>query len=317
MPTPSAPISMLDIQNEFGGSNPISLNEYYTGGAYTTPNVGAPSSGVISIGDFANKYRTSTIEQIVNTYRTTTYSAVRNQLVSATSFANGLETSTALSFNSSSSATYRYSTSVTGTYTWPTSFDPLFSGMLRTSYLTFVMRNTGNGGLSNSLTVNGSPVTLSTVYANSVGPDFGVVFSAGTIFAGYEQMKGLTVTATYVKGSANRDNLQELFILPGRWGARNFATSRGTTAASLGQVYRNDIVFGLRLGAWDAFRDTGTFGGTASYQQIMRRASRWYTDSNSIIATVDSDGTSTFTPGLDPGGNLDSGLAVSMFCAEV
>ena len=42
----SGPISMLDIQGEFGGSNPISLSEYY--GAASS----VPSSGTISISDF-------------------------------------------------------------------------------------------------------------------------------------------------------------------------------------------------------------------------------------------------------------------------
>jgi hypothetical protein len=42
----SGAISLLDIQNEFGGSNPISLSEYY--GAAS----GIPASGTISIGNF-------------------------------------------------------------------------------------------------------------------------------------------------------------------------------------------------------------------------------------------------------------------------
>jgi hypothetical protein len=42
----SGSISLLDIQNEFGGSNPIGLNEYY--GAAS----GIPASGTIAIGDF-------------------------------------------------------------------------------------------------------------------------------------------------------------------------------------------------------------------------------------------------------------------------
>jgi hypothetical protein len=42
----SGSISMSDIQSEFGGSNPISLNEYY--GVVS----GVPSSGTISIDDF-------------------------------------------------------------------------------------------------------------------------------------------------------------------------------------------------------------------------------------------------------------------------
>jgi hypothetical protein len=42
----SGAISLNDIQTEFGGSNPISISEYYGAAA------GIPASGVISIGDF-------------------------------------------------------------------------------------------------------------------------------------------------------------------------------------------------------------------------------------------------------------------------
>jgi len=49
----SGPISLLDIQNEFGGSAPISLSEYYGKG-------NAPNSGAIDLAnDFygtANQY---------------------------------------------------------------------------------------------------------------------------------------------------------------------------------------------------------------------------------------------------------------------
>ena len=53
----SGPISLTDVQTEFGGSNPISLSEYYAGGAYvaagTTGTYGAvPSSGAISLRNF-------------------------------------------------------------------------------------------------------------------------------------------------------------------------------------------------------------------------------------------------------------------------
>lgn len=41
----SGPISLLNIQNEFGGSNPIKLSEYYGSG-------GAPGSGAVRLGDF-------------------------------------------------------------------------------------------------------------------------------------------------------------------------------------------------------------------------------------------------------------------------
>lgn len=58
----SGAISLSDLQTEFGGSNPISMSEYYRGGSYV-PNLSAsnasiPTSGSISLGDFygARKY---------------------------------------------------------------------------------------------------------------------------------------------------------------------------------------------------------------------------------------------------------------------
>ena len=49
MSVPTGTASLLDIQNEFGGSAPISLSEYYGAAA------GVPSSGVISIDDLRGK----------------------------------------------------------------------------------------------------------------------------------------------------------------------------------------------------------------------------------------------------------------------
>jgi len=49
----SGAISLANVQTEFGGSNPISLSEYYRGGAYTTTNnTGVPTSGQISLSQF-------------------------------------------------------------------------------------------------------------------------------------------------------------------------------------------------------------------------------------------------------------------------
>jgi hypothetical protein len=58
----TGPISLTDIQTEFGGTNPVSLSEYYKGGAYVlttdyAPNV--PTSGVISLSDFYGARRTT------------------------------------------------------------------------------------------------------------------------------------------------------------------------------------------------------------------------------------------------------------------
>lgn len=49
------PISLGDIQNEFGGSNPINISEYYRGGTYvpdTAANSDIPTDNTIKLSDF-------------------------------------------------------------------------------------------------------------------------------------------------------------------------------------------------------------------------------------------------------------------------
>tara|TARA_R110002153_G_scaffold169521_1_gene322384 strand:- start:2927 stop:4009 length:1083 start_codon:yes stop_codon:yes gene_type:complete len=57
MTVPSTNTKLTDIQTEFGGSNPINLSEYYSGGPLVpagtpAPNGPIPSSGTITVGDF-------------------------------------------------------------------------------------------------------------------------------------------------------------------------------------------------------------------------------------------------------------------------
>lgn len=62
------PISLQDIQNEFGGSNPINISEYYRGGTYvpdTTTNSDIPTSGTIKLSDF---YDGSNVTVTLNSY---------------------------------------------------------------------------------------------------------------------------------------------------------------------------------------------------------------------------------------------------------
>ena len=59
-----SPLSFSELQTEFGGSNPISMSEYYRNGAYVTDNnVNVPTSGVIAFSNFygASKKFTVTI----------------------------------------------------------------------------------------------------------------------------------------------------------------------------------------------------------------------------------------------------------------
>lgn len=63
MPVPTTLVGFSDLQTEFGGTNPISLGEYYrnAAGQYTKFVDGIVDSGnVIKLGDFKGKYKPST-----------------------------------------------------------------------------------------------------------------------------------------------------------------------------------------------------------------------------------------------------------------
>ena len=61
----SGSLSLSQIQSEFGGSNPIGLNEYYRGGSLVPAHgntTGIPSSGQISMSQFYGKSASSPID---------------------------------------------------------------------------------------------------------------------------------------------------------------------------------------------------------------------------------------------------------------
>ena len=71
----SGPLALTDIQTEFGGANPIGMNEYYAGGglvpAGTSGTYGAvPSSGALSIQNFygTSNFVPAYIEEVFSTY---------------------------------------------------------------------------------------------------------------------------------------------------------------------------------------------------------------------------------------------------------
>ena len=71
----SGVISLLDLQNEFGGSNPIGLNEYYRGGGLVpniSQNASIPTSGAISVSNFYNATRAFIFNQTISS-NTTNY----------------------------------------------------------------------------------------------------------------------------------------------------------------------------------------------------------------------------------------------------
>ncbi len=66
---PSGPLPLSEIQAEFGGTNPISLSEYYRGGGLVpngpTQNNGIATSGAISMGSFYNSVRSFVFRPVI------------------------------------------------------------------------------------------------------------------------------------------------------------------------------------------------------------------------------------------------------------
>lgn len=63
----TGPISLSQVQTEFGGTNPISLSEYYYNGSYITGNnTSVPSSGTtISMSNLRGKYKAYLVSYFV------------------------------------------------------------------------------------------------------------------------------------------------------------------------------------------------------------------------------------------------------------
>jgi hypothetical protein len=302
MPLPaSGAISLGDIQTEMGGANPISLNEYYYNGGYTSlNNTGVPSSGTISLSNFRSTYKTFTNAEIFAIMNSGNYYAYRNQLTSAISFGSGLETNTAQSFDVSG-PNNRYSTSVSASYTWST------SAFAKLSYITVVIRNFSiTNSFVTSVVYNGT--TYATASVNNASTMFDNRVSYVQIPIGYGTFDTGTLSVTYNKTSNNSVNGQEMYILPGKWNLvynANNAASTTNNAITLA-VFANDFVMGLRARPIDNSNiSSGTYSG-ATYNTVMNRESHWYYNYGVRNVMATSTANITFTPATYTTGPTDA-----------
>jgi fibronectin-binding autotransporter adhesin len=60
----TGPVTLAQLQLEFGGTDPVSMNEYYRGGAFvpdSVRNAGIPTSGAIGLQQFRGTSKTATV----------------------------------------------------------------------------------------------------------------------------------------------------------------------------------------------------------------------------------------------------------------
>jgi hypothetical protein len=167
----SGPLTLAQIQGEFGGSNPIGLNEYYRGGAYV-PNASTtasiPTSGAIAISNF---YGTSNRVNVSYTFSANTADASIN-LASLSGYVAGISDIT-ITINS-------------GIYVWASSGSNAgltFSGGTSGDTLTivnngYIMGAGGNTNQSYNSGTNGS-AAISLSFSATINNTNGAAYIGG------------------------------------------------------------------------------------------------------------------------------------------
>ena len=162
----SGPLAFTNIQTEFGGTNPIGLNEYYRGGPFvpvssTTTTI--PSSGTIAANNF---YGTANRVDVPLTIGSPTYNYdVYTQASASPSYVAGISNvavtvSPGVTVGSTSTGAYAMLV--------PSSFSP---GDTVTITNNGVIQGMGGGGVRGSLVqATVFPAALGVMRCTSIGP---------------------------------------------------------------------------------------------------------------------------------------------------
>jgi hypothetical protein len=229
MTTPLSGISLNDVQTEFGGSNPIGVNEYYKA------DLGVPTSGVITLADLQGKTRHATKTQIANWFaspngvyrrvRTVGSGTVWSQIGKSNNGDIGtfIANFTPNNLLDSNGFAVNLKHCVENTVVW---YD---MGDHRTTASTMTNFQVNGAGVT--------PAFTSTAYVD-VGSQgqcltqFAVAYRSPT--AGFTAIA--SATATHPLGGGDTQQTGGAFIIPGRWNATtNFAGHQsGATPVTLG-----------------------------------------------------------------------------------
>lgn len=317
MATPTGTISLNDVQTEFGGVNPIGINEYYRGGGLMSDNnTGVPTSGQISMSQLRGLYRTATPAQLVTAISSTPLADYRNKIFSRVHAAYGLDVSTVVAEHTIDPYNVNLGT-ITATYSFPTSYVSGALPFLETSFITFVCVTIGYVASAASLTVGGVARTMTTA-SSATGTGRG---TSSSNFINYTQvpvgeagLSGLSISATYSKGASNESTLFQVFALPGKWDLIGAAKrDSSVTPATPGiSVASNDILICSTIVNSDSNQNAaGTISGI-THSEISRKSAQWYTCPVCLVTRATSSGTALYsTPSYSTGGDSPSTVYLS------
>lgn len=276
MTTPAGTITFNDVQTEFGGINPIGIDEYYLGGPYMgTNNTGVPTTGAISMSQLRNLYRASTPSELTTAVYSTPYADYRNALFSYVTADLGFETSTAAAYHA---ITYfNLATSVTANLTYRSTYVAGAQPFLKTSFITFICLTAGISASYASLTVGGVARTMTSVGTNSgTGGTININFTQVPV--GENALAGLNVVGNYTKSGTNRTSQFNIIALPGKW-------DRVT-----GAIAANDFMCSISTASFDS-NPNGKSSLSPAYTTLARRSSQWYNNTECLIGAATTSGT--------------------------
>lgn len=257
-------ISLNDVQTEFGGSNPIGINEYYRGGSNvpdTPANSSIPTSGTIAMDDFyggdstppppATTYTFTTTPTSINEGSSGTFAITTTNVPNSTTlyWTTSHVTSAAADFTANSGSFTI--TSNSGTFTVSVAADTLTES---TEYFRIQIRTGSSSGpvvaTSNQVGINNiAPPSGYTWTTTSFSPNSynGGVYLNNTIYD-----TSTATTSTVTVGSGNQ-------TFPFTYTITNFAQSAPSYVNKI-LVLRN----GTTVVSHTATSSTGTFSFTTS-----------------------------------------------------
>jgi len=264
----SGPLSLNAIKTEFNGVNPIAMNAYYRGGAYTTSNnTSVPTSGAISISNFYGASNTvGTTWTQAATYTLSTIDVFYNYANKMVAYGNG-------KYVAVGSGTYHSAYSSDGD-TWTIS--SALNSLMGTPYsVTFL---------------NGSFVALAFGSSSAAKSTDGVNWTGITISAsGVPQgTTGITWNGTnFITGSTTANRMltsPDLAV----WTARNPPFSANALESAFSKLYAIDAGYIVYFSS-----DSGATWSSTSLASLLG----WST--STTLLTITYNGTILLVTGFD------------------
>ena len=201
----SGAVSLTDIQTEYGGSNPISLSEYYRGGAYVPNTVNTttiPTSGAISVSNFYSTSKSYTQAQVA--------SYMDANLLNTFRWCQGGDGS----YDVFIGGPYeRY----TGFSNWTASFSLGGASITGTTKFTVVVGITGSSASFGTTSIGGSGVTIVSQTDHSSGYEMAI-----RVLDCEGDFRNLTsVSVGWNRSGGNSGSWAAAMVVPGRWASSN------------------------------------------------------------------------------------------------